>query len=121
MALVSAKRSRLQTAAEQGVSWRQVGNRAAGGPHHAAVGDPDRHHVDHDLHRPVRRRDLRRTAGRETDRLRRADQYTEELAKGIVVLIITFVTLIIGEIVPKRVALLHRRRRWRCASPRSCV
>jgi putative hemolysin len=34
-------------------------------------------------------------------------QYTAELAKGIVVVIITFVTLIIGEIVPKRVALLH--------------
>ena len=34
-------------------------------------------------------------------------EYTEELAKGIVVLIITFVTLIVGEIVPKRVALLH--------------
>lgn len=34
-------------------------------------------------------------------------EYTEELAKGIVVLIITFVTLIVGEVMPKRVALLH--------------
>ena len=34
-------------------------------------------------------------------------QYAEELAFGIVVVIITFVTLILGELVPKRVALLH--------------
>jgi putative hemolysin len=34
-------------------------------------------------------------------------RYAEEIAYGIVVLIITFVSLIIGELVPKRVALLH--------------
>jgi putative hemolysin len=36
-----------------------------------------------------------------------APRYAEEIAYGIVVLIITFVSLIIGELVPKRVALLH--------------
>lgn len=34
-------------------------------------------------------------------------RYAEEIAYGIVVLIITFVSLIIGELIPKRVALLH--------------
>jgi putative hemolysin len=34
-------------------------------------------------------------------------RYAEEIAYGIVVLIITFLSLIIGELVPKRVALLH--------------
>jgi putative hemolysin len=34
-------------------------------------------------------------------------RYAEEIAYGIVVLIITLVSLIIGELVPKRVALLH--------------
>ncbi len=34
-------------------------------------------------------------------------RYAEEIAYGIVVLIITFISLIIGELVPKRVALLH--------------
>jgi putative hemolysin len=34
-------------------------------------------------------------------------EYAEETAFGIVVVIITFVTLILGELVPKRVALLH--------------
>jgi putative hemolysin len=33
--------------------------------------------------------------------------YTKELAFGVVVLIVTFVSLIIGELVPKRLALLH--------------
>jgi putative hemolysin len=33
--------------------------------------------------------------------------YAEELAFGVVVLIVTFVSLTIGELVPKRVALLH--------------
>ena len=33
--------------------------------------------------------------------------YAEEIAYGIVVLIITFVSLIVGELIPKRVALLH--------------
>lgn len=33
--------------------------------------------------------------------------YAEEVAFGIVVLLVTFVSLIIGELVPKRVALLH--------------
>jgi putative hemolysin len=36
-----------------------------------------------------------------------AVEYAEEVAFGIVVLIVTFVTLIIGELVPKRVALTH--------------
>jgi putative hemolysin len=36
-----------------------------------------------------------------------APRYAEEIAYGIVVLIITFVSLIVGELVPKRVALLH--------------
>lgn len=33
--------------------------------------------------------------------------YAEEVAFGVVVLLVTFVSLIIGELVPKRVALLH--------------
>jgi putative hemolysin len=33
--------------------------------------------------------------------------YAEDIAKGIVVLVVTYVSLIIGELVPKRVALLH--------------
>jgi putative hemolysin len=35
------------------------------------------------------------------------DVYAKEIAFGIVVLLVTFVSLIIGELVPKRVALLH--------------
>jgi putative hemolysin len=35
------------------------------------------------------------------------ESYAEELAFGVVVLIVTFVSLIVGELVPKRVALLH--------------
>jgi magnesium and cobalt exporter, CNNM family len=34
-------------------------------------------------------------------------RYAEEVAYGIVVLLVTFITLTIGELVPKRVALLH--------------
>lgn len=35
------------------------------------------------------------------------EQYREQLAKGLAILIITYLTLIIGELVPKRLALNH--------------
>ena len=49
MALVSAKRSRLQAAAEQGKIGREVGARAHGRPDDAPLRDPDRHHPDRHL------------------------------------------------------------------------
>ena len=52
---------------------------------------------------------LRRSRWRQLlDRPRRAaPQYTDDIAFGVVVLMVTFVSLIIGELVPKRVALMH--------------
>ncbi len=107
MALVSAKRSRLQAAAEQG----QSGAKSA----LALVEDPTT------LLSAVQIGITLLTIftglyGGETFAGPLAEEltsfgvpaeYTEELAKGIVVVIITFVTLIVGELVPKRVALLH--------------
>ena len=107
MALVSAKRSRLQTAAEQGVSGAKSAI--------ALLEDPTT------LLSAIQIGITLITiftglyggetfAGPLAEKLTAygvPTKYTEELAKGIVVLIITFVTLIIGEIVPKRVALLH--------------
>jgi len=107
MALVSAKRSRLQTAAEQGVSGAKSAI--------ALLEDPTT------LLSAIQIGITLITiftglyggeifAGPLAERLTAYGvpaPYTEEFAKGIVVLIITFVTLIIGEIVPKRVALLH--------------
>jgi len=107
MALVSAKRSRLQAAAEQG----QSGAKSA----IALLEDPTT------LLSAVQIGITLLTiftglyggetfAGPLADELKAYGvplEYTEELAKVIVVAIITFVTLIIGEIVPKRVALLH--------------
>ena len=107
MALVSAKRSRLQTAAEQGVRGAKSAL--------ALVEDPTT------LLSAVQIGITLLTiftglyggetfAGPLAEKLTAygvPTKYTEELAKGIVVLIITFVTLIVGEVVPKRVALLH--------------
>ena len=107
MALVSAKRSRLQAAAEQG----QSGAKSA----LALVEDPTT------LLSAIQIGITLLTIftglyGGETFAGPLAEEltsfgvpaeYTEELAKGIVVVIITFVTLIVGELVPKRVALLH--------------
>lgn len=107
MALVSAKRSRLQAAAEQGLS----GAKSAV----ALVEDPTT------LLSAIQIGITLLTiftglyggetfAGPVAEKLLAsgvAAQYTEELAKGLVVLVITFVTLIVGELVPKRVALLH--------------
>ena len=107
MALVSAKRSRLQAAAEQG----QSGAKSA----IALIEDPTT------LLSAIQIGITLLTIftglyGGETfagplavklDAWGVPAQYTEELAKGVVVLIITFVTLIVGEVVPKRVALLH--------------
>src|ERR1043165_4158699 len=107
MALVSAKRSRLQAAAEQGHSGAKSAL--------ALVEDPTT------LLSAIQIGITLLTIftglyGGETfagplavklDAWGVPAQYTEELAKGIVVLIITFVTLIVGEVVPKRVALLH--------------
>jgi putative hemolysin len=107
MALVSAKRSRLQAAAEQGLSGAKSAL--------ALVEDPTT------LLSAVQIGITLLTiftglyggetfAGPLADKLTGygvPPEYTEEVAKGIVVLIITFVTLIAGEVVPKRVALLH--------------
>jgi magnesium and cobalt exporter, CNNM family len=107
MALVSAKRSRLQAAAEQG----QGGAKSA----IALLEDPTT------LLSAIQIGITLLTiftglyggetfAGPLADELKSYGvplEYTEELAKAIVVAIITFVTLVIGEIVPKRVALLH--------------
>jgi hypothetical protein len=107
MALVSAKRSRLQTAAEQGVSGAKSAI--------ALLEDPTT------LLSAIQIGITLITiftglyggetfAGPLAEKLTSYGvpvQYTAELAKGIVVLIITFVTLIVGEVVPKRVALLH--------------
>jgi putative hemolysin len=107
MALVSAKRSRLQTAAEQGVRGAKSAL--------ALVEDPTT------LLSAVQIGITLLTiftglyggetfAGPLAEKLTAygvPTKYTEELAKGIVVLIITFFTLIVGEVVPKRVALLH--------------
>ena len=102
MALVAAKRSRLQAAAEQGRTGRQVGHRADGGSDQAAVGDPDRHHPDRDFYRSVRRPNLRRR--RWPARLPGTGvplRYADDVAFLIVVVVIGFVTLIIGELVPE--------------------
>ncbi|HEY7640151.1 MAG TPA: hemolysin family protein [Steroidobacteraceae bacterium] len=107
MALVSAKRSRLLAAAEQG----QSGAKSA----IALVEDPTT------LLSAIQIGITLLTiftglyggetlAGPLAEKLASygvASEYTEELAKGIVVMIITFVTLIVGELIPKRVALLH--------------
>src|ERR1044071_2029812 len=118
MALVSAKRSRLQTAAEQG----QSGAKSA----IALLEDPTT------LLSAIQIGITLITIftglyGGETFAGPLAlkllaygvpVEYTEELAKGIVVLIITFVTLIVGEVVPKRVALLHAEALALRAAPR---
>ena len=109
MALVSAKRSRLQSAAEQG----QSGAKSA----IALLEDPTT------LLSVIQIGITLLTiftglyggesfAGPLAEKLRAygvSPEYTEEVAKTIVVVIITFVTLIIGEIVPKRVALQTKR------------
>jgi putative hemolysin len=117
MALVSAKRSRLQAAAEQGLSGAKSAI--------ALVEDPTT------LLSAVQIGITLLTiftglyggetfAGPLADELAAygvAAEYTEELAKGIVVVIITFITLIVGELVPKRVALLHAETLARRVAP----
>jgi putative hemolysin len=107
MALVSAKRSRLQSAAEQG----RTGAKSA----IALLEDPTT------LLSAIQIGITLITiftglysgatfAGPLADKLTGYGvplRYAEEIAYGIVVLIITFISLIIGELVPKRVALLH--------------
>ena len=107
MALVSAKRTRLQAAADQGKSGArsalalladpteflsaiQIGitliGLLAGAYSGTAFADP--------LAASLVQRGI-------------PAQYAEEIAFGLVVLIVTFLSLIIGELVPKRVALTH--------------
>jgi putative hemolysin len=107
MALVSAKRSRLQAAAEQG----RTGAKSA----LALMEDPTMLlsaiqigitlitmvtalYSGANFAEPVSRTLINYGV---------STRYAGEIAYGIVVLIVTLVTLIIGEVVPKRVALLH--------------
>ena len=108
MALVSAKRYAAAGGCRAGQSRREVGARADGGPDHVAVRDPDRHHAHRPHHRHLQRRDARRAAGGLAHASYGvAAKYAEELAYVVVVLVVTYVSLTIGELVPKRVALLH--------------
>jgi putative hemolysin len=107
MALVSAKRARLQAAADQGKSGArsalalladpteflsaiQIGitliGLLAGAYSGAAFAEP---------------------LAMALTPIGIPERYAEELAFGVVVLIVTFLSLIIGELVPKRVALTH--------------
>ena len=107
MALVSAKRARLQAAADQGKS----GARSA----LALLADPTEFLSAIQIGITL----IGLLAGAYSgtafaDPLATAmipwgipERYAEELAFGIVVLIVTFLSLIIGELVPKRVALSH--------------
>jgi putative hemolysin len=107
MALVSAKRSRLQAAAEQGRS----GARSA----LALIEDPTTLlsaiqigitlvsmftgvYSGATLAEPLRTTLLQHGL---------PDRYAENVAFGLVVFSVTFVSLIAGELIPKRVALLH--------------
>lgn len=107
IALVSAKRSRLQAAEEQG----KAGAKSA----LALMGDPtgllsaiqigitlisifNGLYSGATLAAPLAATLTRHGA---------AAAYAEELAYGIVVVLVGFVTLIIGELVPKRIALTH--------------
>lgn len=107
MALVSAKRSRLQTAAEQG---RRGAKSAI-----ALMEDPtallSSIQIGITLIGFVAAVYSGAAFGERLTALLAGYgvpvEYAEKLAYVIVVLIITFVTLIIGELVPKRVALLH--------------
>jgi putative hemolysin len=107
MALVSAKRARLQAAADQGKS----GARSA----LALLADPTEFLSAIQIGITL----IGLLAGAYSgaafaDPLAIAmlplgipDEYAEEIAFGLVVLIVTFLSLIIGELVPKRVALTH--------------
>jgi putative hemolysin len=107
MALVSAKRSRLQAAADQG----RTGARSA----IALLEDPttllSAIQIGITLITILTGLYSGATfAGRLSNWLAGYDVppgYAENIAYGIVVLLVTFVSLIIGELVPKRVALLH--------------
>jgi putative hemolysin len=107
MALVSAKRSRLQTAAEQG----RTGGKSA----IALLEDPTTLLSAIQIGITLITIFTGLYSGA-TFAAPLADKligygvptrYVEEIAFGIVVVTITYVTLIIGELVPKRVALLH--------------
>ncbi|HEU4601162.1 MAG TPA: hemolysin family protein [Steroidobacteraceae bacterium] len=107
MALVSAKRSRLQTAAEQG----RAGARSA----LALIEDPTT------LLSAIQigitfvsmftgvysGATLAEPLGRTLLQYGVTERYAENIATGLVVFAVTFVTLIVGELIPKRVALLH--------------
>ncbi|HEX7011350.1 MAG TPA: hemolysin family protein [Steroidobacteraceae bacterium] len=107
MALVSAKRTRLQAAADQG----RTGARMA----LALMEDPTAFLSSIQIGITLISILTGLYSGATfADRLEAllllygvTDNYAEQIAVGIVVLIVTYVSLIIGELVPKRVALLH--------------
>ncbi|HEX7114238.1 MAG TPA: hemolysin family protein [Steroidobacter sp.] len=107
IALVSAKRTRLQAAADQG----RTGARMA----LALMEDPTAFLSSIQIGITLISIFTGLYSGATfADRLeaflllyRVPDNYAEKIAVGIVVLIVTYVSLIIGELVPKRVALLH--------------
>ena len=107
-ALTASRKARLQVMVEAGDSGAQPCARAARQPDQVALGGADRHHLDRPAQRHRRRgrvldpaRRLAALADRDQRPRRRA------LALGLVVIMITFISIVFGELVPKRIGLMY--------------
>ena len=105
LAIVSARRARLETMARAGNRGADAGAPARRGSDRVPLDGADRHHADRHLRRRLSRRDPVEPLAEALRRIPRSPPSPGALAFALVVVATTYVSLIIGELVPKRLAL----------------
>ena len=128
LAMMSSRRGRLEQRAAQGDRGAEAALRRARRPDRVSL---DRAGRDHSGRHPGRRHqrcDVQRPSRRLPARCRDAAATADTLALAVVVAAITYLSLVVGELVPKRLALTnpeaHRQSRGRpdgsaCSSGRA--
>ena len=106
LAIVSARRARLETMAKAGNRGAARALRLAEDPTELPLDGAGRHHAHRHLRRRLQRRHPLRAARRgAAPGAARSPTIAGTLAFALVVIATTYVSLIIGELVPKRLAL----------------
>ena len=106
LAIVSARRVRLEGMAEAGQPGRGACAEARGGADRVPLHRAGRHHPDRHLRRRLQRRHaVGATGARCCAACRGSAPAPGRVAFAVVVVVTTYLSLIVGELVPKRIAL----------------
>ena len=118
IAFVSAKRPRLEDMALKGRTGARIAPAAAQRAGAVLLGGPGRRHADRRVQRGARRdRSTRIDSQSPSPACPPLFAFADEIATAVVVLVITYLSIVVGELVPKTIALRAPERIAVAAAP----